>query len=800
MDPFDTALDELTRTLNGNAQGATPAAKPFSIYDLPKMAGEAFNSPNQNALMSFGGGADDKEQNHTGIFGKAMGSITGAPFLDADGARGRQTWTNALANTAHSVSPAGLYDMAKGVYDSGNRLLNPADDVKGFQEQGELYRPTDGRQQIMDAFNVASALPVGRAVASARGGLAPDVPMPNRAAMPETKNYDFYRGGAINTGYDTAWGSSSKEVAEAYANHPARKAAHLNSGVMTDAEARFTNPLIVDANGAAFGEINAPRYMRNTSSDKYASTDQFARYAAANGHDGLIVKNVMDGPFREDVVPVADTIAALKRGTIFDKATGQQLYSNGGDAKTAAAVGALGQGERQPGFTAYHGSPHDFDKFSLDKIGTGEGAQAYGHGLYFADSEGVAKSYKEKLSGTRGWDEASDAPHVNGRLLTKYHEITASVFMNNAKGDFRDAAAATRRSANSSRDKAVAIDAEIGRLWPWQKEAKEKAQETAKMFREMHADYTKAADQIDKWAASGATYENKTPGQVPGKMYQVRINADPESFLDWDKPLSQQSEKVRGILEQAASPQGLRHASSTDAQILSGSSQRPTILDQGDGSLNGPSSGVVQQRMGSMVDNGQVLNSVVGLVPVDMMNVLGGKQGTPQMVGHDAPMLFDKLPVAGGDNVSLGVDGALASKGSIAGTATEGFGVRGNVSGGAVKGFPALSADQLRHMTGSQLLDSFASRDAATEVLRNQGIAGVKYLDQVSRSAGEGSRNYVIFNAEIIDIVKKYGIAPAAAMYGMEAVLEATNAQASPLNGFQSPYQDNERQRNALSR
>ena len=27
-----------------------------------------------------------------------------------------------------------------------------------------------------------------------------------------------------------------------------------------------------------------------------------------------------------------------------------------------------------------------FDKFSMDQIGTGEGAQAYGHGLYFADA------------------------------------------------------------------------------------------------------------------------------------------------------------------------------------------------------------------------------------------------------------------------------------------------------------------------------------------------------------------------------------------------------------------------------
>ena len=35
---------------------------------------------------------------------------------------------------------------------------------------------------------------------------------------------------------------------------------------------------------------------------------------------------------------------------------------------------------------AYHGSPYDFERFDMSKIGTGEGAQAYGHGLYFAEN------------------------------------------------------------------------------------------------------------------------------------------------------------------------------------------------------------------------------------------------------------------------------------------------------------------------------------------------------------------------------------------------------------------------------
>jgi hypothetical protein len=46
---------------------------------------------------------------------------------------------------------------------------------------------------------------------------------------------------------------------------------------------------------------------------------------------------------------------------------------------------------------AYHGSPHKFDKFDMSKIGTGEGAQAYGHGLYFAESPEVARSYADDL-------------------------------------------------------------------------------------------------------------------------------------------------------------------------------------------------------------------------------------------------------------------------------------------------------------------------------------------------------------------------------------------------------------------
>lgn len=54
--------------------------------------------------------------------------------------------------------------------------------------------------------------------------------------------------------------------------------------------------------------------------------------------------------------------------------------------------------EKQPGVIAFHGSGADFDEFKLEKIGTGEGAQAYGYGLYFTDSEDIAKFYRDTVS------------------------------------------------------------------------------------------------------------------------------------------------------------------------------------------------------------------------------------------------------------------------------------------------------------------------------------------------------------------------------------------------------------------
>src|SRR5687767_3158774 len=63
-------------------------------------------------------------------------------------------------------------------------------------------------------------------------------------------------------------------------------------------------------------------------------------------------------------------------------------YKNEPESRNWFNFGLTGLGllPFMPNMTVFHGSPHKFDKFDMSKVGTGEGAQAYGHGLYFAEN------------------------------------------------------------------------------------------------------------------------------------------------------------------------------------------------------------------------------------------------------------------------------------------------------------------------------------------------------------------------------------------------------------------------------
>jgi hypothetical protein len=163
----------------------------------------------------------------------------------------------------------------------------------------------------------------------------------------------------------------------------------------------------------------------------------------------------------------------------------------GAPVRTAAGEAVLGAGP----IRAYHGSPHDFDRFDLSKIGTGEGAQAYGHGLYFAENPRVAENIGRR-------SQAGQRPTARcGREVS-------------------DDAALNLASASQTK---WATGRERPRSW-------------AQAGRHDCA----AGDLTETGLGERGSAVPSLRATRTGRMYEVGIHADPQRFLDWDKPLVEQ--------------------------------------------------------------------------------------------------------------------------------------------------------------------------------------------------------------------------------------------------------------------
>ena len=185
--------------------------------------------------------------------------------------------------------------------------------------------------------------------------------------------------------------------------------------------------------------------------------------------------------------------------------------------RAADAVG----GAVKKGIKAFHGSPHDFDQFSLSKIGTGEGNQSYLRGLYFAENENVATDYRNAL-----------APQfeVGGKPV-----VSAAQIRNDPKAINR-----------------------VQNLWGYINSLKMDDLGSAKLYAARLDAMESTSDEMRQLMDSWQRVKAAPTGQINkgrGHMYEVNIDADPEDFLDWDAPLSQQSEKVRQKLPAFLQPQ-----------------------------------------------------------------------------------------------------------------------------------------------------------------------------------------------------------------------------------------------------
>lgn len=196
------------------------------------------------------------------------------------------------------------------------------------------------------------------------------------------------------------------------------------------------------------------------------------------------------------------------------------LTFTGAGLGAGAGAAGIGMGAR-PGIKAYHGSPHNFDRFELSPktIGTGEGAQAYGHGLYFAEREGTARSYRDALA---SWKAAAK------NAIKEVSGIDV---------DIEDAAELLGGRAAAQADGLGPERA--GQLTYWRSRA----------LREVGQ---------EKLAEASALLDKTGKG---GSMYEVRLNAAPEDFLDWDRPLHEWTPEMREKMRNAGFDTSYREGS-----------------------------------------------------------------------------------------------------------------------------------------------------------------------------------------------------------------------------------------------
>jgi len=295
-----------------------------------------------------------------------------------------------------------------------------------------------------------------------------------------------------------------------------------------------------------------------------------------------------------------------------------------------------------PGIKAYHASPHSFDKFDISKVGTGEGAQMYGHGMYAAES-----------------------PAVSGRGGTYDRQFTARKMGKTDTTPFEEAVLREMGTDPSISDSEI-LHRVMTKGFGW-----------------------KSADGLPDFDGMEAALKNTR--QNASHIYEVNINANPEHFLDWDKPLSEQSQQVRDALAKV---------------------------------------GIQYDSQGGKAHADALYDALV----------------------NDGPTTLPKQP-------------------------------------------PNPSGAQI-YESSKLLPGDYRNPPAASQALQQSGIPGIKYLDQGSRGAGEGTRNFVVFDPGIIDVIKKYGIAGALGA----GLISEQEAQLAQQQGLGQGGGDDDNNRDRLAR
>lgn len=263
---------------------------------------------------------------------------------------------------------------------------------------------------------------------------------------------------------------------------------------------KMENPLEINAKGQTYNDF-------------YDELKRELNYAVTN-YDGLIVKNIRDDWAQNDGGEIATTY----------------IVFNPEQIKSVDNRGTFDEGNANIYFqSAYHGTPHKFDNFSTEHIGSGEGAQAHGWGLYFASNKDISENYRKDL-------------------LESYSNVSSLKYKGQPVEEENLQTALYRLKKNGLEDALFYIDKKI-QFYKEQYEQDKKEYSHVKGYLETKKILLDRAVKVKKML------KDVKPDDIDinnGQLYEVDIPED-DVMLDEDLPFSKQSKKVQEGLKSLTS-------------------------------------------------------------------------------------------------------------------------------------------------------------------------------------------------------------------------------------------------------
>jgi hypothetical protein len=379
--------------------------------------------------------------------------------------------------------------------------------------------------------------------------------------------------------------------------------------------------------------------------------------------------------------------------------------------------------ENPVGIIAFHGSGADFDEFKLEKIGTGEGAQAFGYGLYFTDSEDIAKFYRNSVS-----------------AIDRY-----------AQPDFDTMAGSWTQE--------IGFDETGGQ----------------RTLSSADPDYDYYIDQLDNYAVDKATdltnksttwkfsdgseltTETDTVPTFNGKPLDSIYTQDVEDRFGIDIKNIAEKARKSGIRDDVGTLEDdISMVLANLSQGLSSKQDMKAALE----SLSMPNDG---SRYQVLYEN--FIEPNIEFNEVDYVTLAGKPKGKIYKVGlepkpedlldYDLPLSQQPKMLKLIDNVFGDSEIVITQAGLDPATATGGDFIK------ALEGVGGQGGKR------------------ASEFLRNVGIFGIKYRAAGSRGSkiddAAAKRNYVIFDDKLIKIMEKYGIPAGVSVTAVKGAMQDTD-------------------------